>query len=107
LLVGGATLLSGVSSGKIVHNNPVNDFVVEAVWDDDAEVWVAESDGVPGLITESDSRDHLIEKLAVLIPELLEPNNCPADPHQPIDLLLHFRRKAEQREERVRLPKAA
>jgi uncharacterized protein DUF1902 len=54
LLVGGATLLSGVSSGKMTHNNPVNDlvpvnnFVVEAVWDDDAEVWVAESDGVPG-----------------------------------------------------------
>jgi hypothetical protein len=41
--------------------------VVEAVWDDDAEVWVAESDGVPGLITEADSPDHLIEKLAVLI----------------------------------------
>ena len=39
----------------------------EAVWDGDAEVWVAESDGVPGLITEGGSRDHLIEKLAVLI----------------------------------------
>ena len=69
-------------------------------------MWVAEGAGVPGMITEADSRDHLIEKLAVLIPELLELNNCPADPHQPIDLLLHFRRKAEKREERVRLPKA-
>jgi predicted RNase H-like HicB family nuclease len=97
----------------MAHNNPVNEFVpvnnfvVEAVWDDDAEVWVAESDDVPGLITEADSREHLIEKLAVLIPELLELNNRAADPHKPIDLLLHFRRKAEEREERVRLPKAA
>ena len=42
----------------------------------------------------------MIEKLAVLIPELLEVNNRPADPDQPIDLLLHFHRKTEQREER-------
>ena len=49
----------------------------------------------------------LIEKLAVLVREMLEQNNRPADPHQPIDRLLHFRRKAEKREERVRLPEAA
>jgi Domain of unknown function (DUF1902) len=53
------------------------------------------------VLTEADSRDHLVEKLAVLIPELLELNNRPTDPHQPIDLLLHFRRKAEKSEERV------
>jgi uncharacterized protein DUF1902 len=91
----------------MARNAPVNNFVVEAVWDDDAEVWVAESSDVPGLITEADSQAHLIEKLAVLVPELLELNNRPTDPNKPIDLLLHFRRKAEQREERIRLPKAA
>jgi hypothetical protein len=32
----------------------------------------------------------LVEKLAVLITELLELNNRPTDPHQPIDLLPHF-----------------
>jgi predicted RNase H-like HicB family nuclease len=87
--------------------SPTNDFVIHAVWDDDAEVWVAESDDVPGLITEADSRTRLIEKLRVLIPELLELNNRPFDRHEPIDLELHFRREAVRREERIRLPKAA
>ena len=41
---------------------------------------------------EADSPDHLIEELAVLIRELLELNNRPADPRKPIDLPLHFRR---------------
>lgn len=107
-----ATLFAGICGWKMVRNNPINDFmpvnfVVEAVWDEDAEVWVAESDDIPGLITEADSRDRLVEKLAVLVPELLELNNLPNDPDQPIDLVLRYRRKAEQREERVRLPKAA
>jgi hypothetical protein len=91
----------------MARNAPVNNFVVEAVWDDDAEVWVAESNDVPGLITEADSRALLIEKLAVLFPELLELNNRPTDPDKPIDVTLRFRHAAEQREERIRLPKAA
>jgi Domain of unknown function (DUF1902) len=37
------------------HPSTNNQFVVEAVWDDDAEVWVAESDQVTGLITEAGS----------------------------------------------------
>ncbi|MGH7836579.1 MAG: DUF1902 domain-containing protein [Candidatus Binataceae bacterium] len=86
---------------------PINDFTIEAVWDDDAEVWVAESAGVPGLITEADSRTHLIEKLTALVPELLELNHHPFDPHKPIDLVVNFRRKAQRREERIRLPRAA
>jgi len=93
---------------KMAHEALINNgFVIEAVWDDEAEVWVAESDDVPGLITEADSRDQLIEKLAVLIPELLELNNRTPDPHKPIDLTLRLHRAAVQSEERIRLPKAA
>src|SRR5258708_18321991 len=44
---------------------------LRAFWDEDAKGWVAESDDVPGLITEAESVDRLIEKLKVLIPELL------------------------------------
>jgi hypothetical protein len=84
-----------------------NQFVVRAVWDDDAEVWVAESDEVSGLITEAGSRAHLIEKLSGLIPELLELNHQSFDPHKPIDIVIRFDRKAEKREERIRLPNAA
>jgi hypothetical protein len=80
-------------------HEPVNSFVIEVLWDEEAEVWVAESDGVPGLIAEADSRTHLIEKLAVLIPELLELNNVATDAQKPLDITLRFRREAEQREE--------
>jgi len=33
-----------------------NDFVVTAIWDDEPEVWVADSDEVPGLIAEAESK---------------------------------------------------
>ena len=47
---------------------------VSASWDDEAKVWVAESDDVQGLVTEADTLDALLAKLRVLIPELLEEN---------------------------------
>lgn len=52
------------------------DLTVRAMWDADASVWVAESDDVPGLITEADSLEALVSKLRVMIPELLEPNGA-------------------------------
>lgn len=44
---------------------------VSAFWDDEANVWVAESDDVPGLVTEAESIEKLTQKLQVLIPELI------------------------------------
>ncbi|MHB9838484.1 DUF1902 domain-containing protein [Paraburkholderia terrae] len=49
---------------------------VTAFRDVEADVWVAESEDVPGLITEADTLELLIPKLKVLIPELLEANGC-------------------------------
>jgi len=43
-------------------------------WDEEAGVWVASSDDLPGLATEADTLDHLVEKLKLMIPELLEAN---------------------------------
>ena len=48
--------------------------MVKAFWDEEAEVWVAESEDVPGLVTEAGTMEALISKLKVLIPELLEAN---------------------------------
>lgn len=48
--------------------------VVHAKWDDEAKVWVATSDDVPGLVTEAPSLDKLVPKLKVMIPELLDAN---------------------------------
>ncbi|WP_369053434.1 DUF1902 domain-containing protein [Burkholderia gladioli] len=47
---------------------------VSAFWDVDANVWVAESKDVPGLITEAETIDALVRKLEVLIQELQEEN---------------------------------
>ncbi len=47
---------------------------VLARWDGEAGVWVAESEDVPGLVAEAESPNALVEKLRVLIPELLEAN---------------------------------
>jgi hypothetical protein len=49
-------------------------FHIEASWDAEAEVWVATSDDVPGLVTEAASIEALAHKLRVLVPELLEAN---------------------------------
>lgn len=49
-------------------------YFVKALWDDEAKVWVATSDDVPGLVTEAESCDALVEKLQRMIPELLEAN---------------------------------
>jgi predicted RNase H-like HicB family nuclease len=43
-------------------------------WDEDAKVWIASSDDVPGLATGADAFEDLIEKLKVVVPELLFEN---------------------------------
>jgi predicted RNase H-like HicB family nuclease len=47
---------------------------VKAEWDPEAEVWVASSEDVPGLATGADTFEALVEKLKVVVPELLEEN---------------------------------
>jgi predicted RNase H-like HicB family nuclease len=47
---------------------------VTAEWDDEAQVWVASSDDVPGLATGAETLEALIEKLKIVIPELLIEN---------------------------------
>lgn len=62
---------------------------IHAVWDDEAKVWVATSEDVPGLATEAETSDELVEKLKILIPELLEANSVlGSDTHAEIPLSL-------------------
>jgi predicted RNase H-like HicB family nuclease len=61
---------------------------VFAEWDNDAEVWVAQSDDVPGLVAEAATIDALVAKLKVLVPEMLDENGY-SDRHSgdiPFDL---------------------
>jgi predicted RNase H-like HicB family nuclease len=52
----------------------MREFKVTAFWDSEASVWVAESEDVPGLVTEADTVEQLVAKLRVMVPELLEAN---------------------------------
>jgi hypothetical protein len=81
--------------------------IVTVTWDSEARVLVAESDDIPGLITEAENRDELLKKLTMMVPELLQLNPNPRDPtggfydlNQPIDLLIRF-------EEHLTIPAAA
>ena len=47
---------------------------VRAEWDEEACVWVATSDDVPGLATEAETTEALMDKLKVMIPGLMETN---------------------------------
>jgi len=49
----------------------MNEYHVSAFWDEEAKVWVATSDDVPGLATEAETVELLLGKLRVMIPELL------------------------------------
>jgi len=73
---------------------------VRAQWDGEAKVWVAESDDVPGLITEAENPEKLAEKLMVLIPELLEANGLRLEKSSEVTIKY-------EREERLSLPAAA
>jgi predicted RNase H-like HicB family nuclease len=61
--------------------------VVNAFWDDEANVWVASSTDVPGLATEAESMNALVAKLKVMIPELLEANGYADEDDVPFELL--------------------
>ena len=52
---------------------------VVAKWDSEAKVWFAESDDIPGLVTEADTLEALIERITAVAPELLELNNNAPD----------------------------
>ena len=45
---------------------------VSLTWDDEAYVWLAGSENVPGLALESGSLDALMERVKFAIPELLD-----------------------------------
>ena len=51
-------------------------YTVNLSWDNEADVWVAQSDDIPGLILEFGSFDALIERVRFAIPELIELNKA-------------------------------
>lgn len=59
------------------------DYIINFTWDSGANVWIATSNDIPGLVLESGSFDALLERTRYAVPELLELN---ASEQQPFSL---------------------
>jgi predicted RNase H-like HicB family nuclease len=59
-----------------------NLYTIQAFWDREAEVWVAESQDIQGLVTEAETLDQLTHKLKQIIPDLLIANHGIDQNHQ-------------------------
>ena len=70
-------------------------FVIHADWDSEAECWYATSEDIPGLATGADTIEDLIERLKVIVPELVELNEILADKHISFELLARRRAVAD------------
>ena len=53
----------------------IEQYKIEAFWDREALVWVAESADILSLVTEADTLENLTAKLKQMIPELLIANH--------------------------------
>ncbi len=71
-------------------------FFIFAEWDPEASVWVATSDDVPGLATEEQTLEGLIEKLKQMIPELLEANGKNIEQEMPFEVFTRRFEKAHR-----------
>ena len=63
---------------------------IQARWDSEGGVWVAESHDVPGLVAEAESPNALAKKLRVLIPELLELNGVRLSASEPVEFTVRY-----------------
>ncbi len=52
----------------------IMNYTVYFTWDEEANVWIASSPNVIGLVLEDDSLDRLMNRVKEAIPELLELN---------------------------------
>jgi predicted RNase H-like HicB family nuclease len=65
-------------------------YSIQARWDSEGGVWVAESEDVPGLVAEAESPNALAKKLRILIPELLELNGELEPGSGPVEFVVRY-----------------
>jgi len=53
----------------------MNNYKINFQWDSEADVWIATSDDVPGLVLEDESFDALLRETQLAVPTLLKLNN--------------------------------
>lgn len=57
-------------------------YKIKFLWDEEAAVWIATSEDVPGLVLESSSFDALLERARNAVPELIELNGHRPDSYK-------------------------
>ena len=68
--------------------------VVRAIWDEEAEVWVASSDDIQGLAIEAPTVEALSGKLVPAIQDLIEANEIQSDLREiPVEIRSESRTK--------------
>lgn len=58
---------------KVLQNLAMAQMIykVEAFWDVETAVWVATSEDIPGLVTEAETIEALMQKLRSIVPEMI------------------------------------
>ena len=68
------------------------EYIINFTWDNEANVWIATSNDIPGLVLESGSFDALLERTRFAVPELLALNAPKTQP-----FFLTFMSKRQER----------
>jgi predicted RNase H-like HicB family nuclease len=68
-----------VSAQALGGETRMTEFHIVAEWDSDAELWVATSPDIPGLVLQGRTHDDLVEKLRLVVPALIEIGVDPED----------------------------
>ena len=69
----------------------MNDYEIALIWDDKANVWVAQNDDIP-IALENGSLDLLMERVRIAVPEILELNG---KSHEDVYLNFTTKRRAK------------
>ena len=66
--------------GSVMRSVMQGDVFIEAWWDDDAKVWIATSQAIPGLVVEADSWAAMVAEVPLVIDDLLDVRDQKARP---------------------------
>jgi Domain of unknown function (DUF1902) len=81
---------------EMPYNRAMRHHHIRCEWDKEASVWYVAESNVPGLCTEAPTEEAMIEKLTVLVPELLELNSA-GKPTDDVPVTLLWKREQELR----------
>ena len=65
---------------KLCYNKNMKEYLIDVFWDEETERWGAINDEIP-IALESDSFDHLIERVRLATPELVTLNGHGSSPY--------------------------